>query len=152
MTLRKEITVNSTKLKRDAISTKIRSNSTTLEEKWSGWRDGSVVKGTGYCSSRRPGSVPSTHMEAHSHLKLWFQGIWCHLWPLRSPDIQVLHIICSGKIPICIIQNKSIFLKRRERGYIPFHWYIFIQILWIKWDMVCIPLLLALRRQRQMNL
>lgn len=53
MTLRKEITISSTKFKRDVISTKIRSNSTTLEEKWSGWRDGSVVKGTGYCSSRR---------------------------------------------------------------------------------------------------
>lgn len=37
------------------------------------WKDGLVVRGTG-CSSRGPGSSPSTYVAANCHLELQFQG------------------------------------------------------------------------------
>lgn len=75
-----------------------------------GWRGGSAEEGLH--------SLPSTHMAAHNHLVLWFQGI---RRPLLVSNTHVVHIhTCSQNTHT--LKSKNTYKKITERqnwNYLP---------------------------------
>lgn len=50
-----------------------------------------------------PSSIPSTHMAAHSSLKLYFQALWHLLWPPQMTGMLVVHLhTCRQNTPTYI--------------------------------------------------
>lgn len=62
-----------------------------------GWRDSSAIKSTG-CFSENPGSIPSTDIRIHNHLKLQFQGIPHLLLTSRGTAHMCIHAPIHIKI------------------------------------------------------